>query len=40
LALKNGLVAEQIYGNIFFAIKALTLAERFSEKDSGLKPFS
>jgi hypothetical protein len=39
LALKNGLVAEQIYGNIFFAIKTLTLTEKFSEKNSGLKSF-
>jgi hypothetical protein len=39
LALKSGLVAEQIYGNIFFAIKTLVLAEKFSQKDSGLKQF-
>ena len=32
MALKNGFVSEQIYGNIFFALKTLTLVENFSEK--------
>ena len=38
-ALKSGMVAEQIYGNIFYAIKTLALAEKFSEAESGLKSF-
>ncbi len=38
-AISSGLVAEQIYSNIFFAIKGIALAEKFSEKESGMKNF-
>ena len=38
-ALLSGLAPEQIFSNIFFALKTLSLAEKFSEKDSGLKSF-
>lgn len=40
LGLKNGIVVEKIYGNIFFALKSLLLAKKFSEKQSGMKNFS
>ena len=38
-ALASGLVAEQIYANIFYAIKTIALAEKFSEVESGMKSF-
>jgi hypothetical protein len=38
-ALSSGLAVEQIYANIFYALKTITLAEKFSESDSGLKSF-
>ncbi len=39
LALKNNLNIEVIYNNLFFALKTLTLVEKFSLAESGLKNY-
>ncbi len=38
-SLKNGILPEDIYNVIFWSIKTLSLSEKFSEKESGLKSF-
>jgi hypothetical protein len=38
-ALKSGLPPEQIFANFFYGLKSLNLAEKFSEKESGLKTY-
>ncbi len=38
-AQESGLAPEQIFSNFFFSLKSLSLAKKFSLKESGLKPF-
>lgn len=39
LALENNIVPEQIFNNLFFGLKSLSITQKFPEKESGLKTF-